>query len=238
MVMTCICIQLPEPVAPPLIEHLAAFDFIAQTYEINGAPVSVTSNISSPNITANGLEIAQDAAATSIIGDLLALLVTGEWVVVIEWTRLAAGTRPANLLIIDDNDLQENFIEIRVTTLAPGSQNVRATDGDTAAFQEGSRFAGLFVASPGLTVGANHRIAVRRVDLSIARSVNGNANENNEDASGSGSPLIVHFSTPMAVAAIGNYHGITGTTAPFYMRSLDIYHADAFDESDLPGFSS
>lgn len=237
MVMVCISVQLPEPATPPLVEHLASFDFINQVYEIDGSPVNVEDNIDSPNITANGLEIAQNATSKSIIGDLLARLVTGEWVVVIEWTRLA-GTAPANLLIIDDNDLQENFIEIRVTTLGPGSQNVRANDGDTTPFQEGTRFAGEFVPVPGLTIGSNHRIAVRRVDESIARSLNGSANENNSDASGSGSPLIVHFSTPMAVAAIGNYHGVSGTTAPFYMRSLDVYHVDAFGESDLPGFSS
>jgi hypothetical protein len=79
---------LDPPAAPT---GAATLDFLAGTYVINGASYAASDIVSNPDrIGASGLQILDFTAnqETSILGDLLALVLTANWTATFEWEQV------------------------------------------------------------------------------------------------------------------------------------------------------
>lgn len=143
---------------------IASIDFVAGSYTVNGITKTAADIIDKPaRVGASGLQILDDDmdGVVATIGDLLTVLLSANWTLVIEYQELATTYITSLLNITDDG---------------PGFSNTWAVDGKPAisrvdyAENTGSFREIQYAASLGLGV---HRVAVTRTSDKLAIAVDG-----------------------------------------------------------------
>ncbi|TPI13881.1 hypothetical protein [Mesorhizobium sp. B4-1-1] len=200
--------MMPGVAAQPLRRHSSgggggisnewSLDFLNEVYTKNGSPVSLADIIDKPErVGANGLEILDNDAdgSVSIIGDLLADLITAAWTVVIEFEKVAIDTL-AELLLVADIDLNHS-IAVDVYTSMQGYDSgfiIRTVDND------GEYRSGV------------HKVAFTRTDNLVGISTDGGA----ADADTTPNTTL----NPMAAAAFGGYPAPDESYDACYIRTM------------------
>lgn len=195
---------------------LAEIDFINEVYTINGAPVAVGDIIDNPGaIDASGLLVPEFGTPIEMLGDLLALMLTANWTVVIEIDVISLTGQIWMMSLIEfPQDGAHDFIQFG--KLGPGNVLFVLDDTGPGATRQADWGA--------ITTGV-HKVAIAREDTRLSISVDGSA-----VVTQGGSIAI----TSLTNATFGGYTGI-GNDRDFYVRSLSVY--DVRDDSDLPDMS-
>ncbi|TPN44858.1 hypothetical protein [Mesorhizobium sp. B1-1-7] len=196
------------------IPTLARINFLTGSYVVNDVTVTAADVIDRPElVTANGLEIVDEASPVAIIGDMLDILLTADWTIVIEWDHF------------DDNG---NIYPLVLS--GPGSDNSIVLRRYAFSFAmdlqdySGSNFR---EATDGEVVGDGiHRVALTRTDAKLAFSIDGRAVV---------SDTSISFGISPTSAAIGDASGILGDIA-ITIRSLTVLAPQ--DDSLLPSLSA
>lgn len=152
--------------ASPYPNSLAVMDFITGDYWIGQTRVGPGDVIDQPSfIGAAGLQIVDTQPnPTHIIGQFLALLISMNWTMVLEWADVFAGSQSLPIWIADTSTaaIEQTFLESNETSIDVYDQPIPGTDRQVTK-------TGL-AAMPG-----TRRAAITRVNSKLAVSVNGGA---------------------------------------------------------------
>lgn len=193
---------------------LASIDFLGETYVVDGVTVTAADIVDHPElITANGLELIEDGDVVNILGDLLALLLTANWTIVLEWNHLDATGEVYPLVITGAGE--DNTVQIRRLS---GSHYLFVEDFGGAGYRG---VADAFAFGDGV-----HKIALTRTNAKLVFSADGRPLATGD---------IDNFALSPTAAAFGGYPGWT-ISPTMYIRSLQIL--DPADDADLPGLSA
>jgi hypothetical protein len=199
-----------------VVASLASIDFVNGAYSVAGVPVTAADIIDQPGLVdpGNGLMIPDQDSAVAMIGDLLALVLTANWTIVVEWEHYDNTGNVYPLVVSGAGD--DNSIVLRryAFSYAMDAQDFagpnfrEATDGEQVL--EGV-----------------HRVAITRTDAKLAFSIDGRAVVSDTSSS---------FSLSPTGAVLGDYGG-GGIMQDFAMaiRSLRVLAPQA--DGALPGLS-
>lgn len=196
----------------------ASLNFAAGTYVVNGVSVAAADVVDQPGlITANGLEVPDNTASAVIdyINDVLALLVAGEWTVVIEYESLwDTGTE---VLLVVSNAGADQFLQL-YRNEAPNPTRIGSTETGDTQYRE--------AIDPTARISGIHRVALTTAASRLSISVNGGTVVSDTSA----------MDATFTRAVIGGYTFDDKTENEFYLRSIDIYAA--LPDADLPALSA
>ena len=205
---------------------IAALDFVAGTYVVNGSTVAAADIIDHPEwITGSGIEVRTANESTEgdgivhFIGDVLDLLLTLDWTIVAEYQELAADGATRILVMQDGAITFADFLMIERENSGNGL-GITVDDFDDG----GSIYRAVNDGAP--RAEGIHRIAFTRTSAHLASSVDGDAVV--EDATASAGVVAIN-------ATIGAGDG-EFLFNDLNFRSITIYPAGA--NSQLPALSA
>jgi len=200
--------------SPPPIDG-TVINFLTESYTVNGITVTAGDVVANPElITVDGLVITEDVV--DIIGDLLTLLLTANYTLVLAWDHLTYTGNIVPLAIINSGTSDDGLIIKRQSS----GEFMNVSD------FSGAHFRGAVDSSA--AVGDNgHKIAVTRTDAKLKFSVDGRS-----VVTYSGDPDT--FAIAPTAASFG---GLPGgfTFAEVRIQSLTVL--DPQDDSLLPSLS-
>ncbi|TIN02684.1 MAG: hypothetical protein E5Y34_06550 [Mesorhizobium sp.] len=190
-------------------------DFIGGSYVVDGVTVTAADVVDHPElITANGLELIEDGDVVNILGDLLALLLTANWTIVLEWNHLSATGQLYPLVLTGAGG--DNVVQIR--RLGSSSHYLFVEDFGGAGYRG---VADNFAFGNGI-----HKIALTRTNTKLVFSADGRAVATGD---------IDNFALSPTAAGFGGYPGWT-ISPTMFIRSLQIL--DPVSDAELPTLSA
>lgn len=192
-------------------------DFINETYTLNGSPVAIGDIIDTPSrVVGGGLEIPQFDTPTEMLGDLLTIMLTANWTIILDVT---VSTLVSAVWLMS---LCKTPVNGSNGTMQLG---IETTD-NLFVYDDAGPGAARNVDWGNITLGA-HRIAIAREDARLSISVDGSV-----AVTGSGSISL----SGLTNATFGNFTGDVNFRQAF-IRAMTIIDEPASDE-DLPSLSS
>ncbi|MER8923433.1 hypothetical protein [Mesorhizobium sp. M0802] len=202
----------PDPI-DPAVDALVVLDFLAETYTRLGETVMLADIIDKPErVGASGLEILDNDVngSVSIVGDLLADLITADWTVVIEFEKVAIDTL-AELLFLGDVDVNHTI----------GFDVYNSMQGYDSGFVVRQ------IENVGEYRSGVHKAAFTRTNAKVSISTDGSAVDTNTTPNTTLNPMVV--------AAFGGFPFPDESYDACFIRKF--YLLPPQDDANLPGLS-
>lgn len=195
-------------------------DFIAGVYGVNGEDVAAADVIDHPElIVGDGLDInfSPDDIAVDIIGDALAVLLTVNWTLVLEYEQASSNFQTKMFTMTEEGTSKT----LEIDRLGASSKRIYALDKVTTLLVREINSSALNGTEAGI-----HRVALTRIDSKFVLSRDGEAIvDSGESLSG----------VTLDYATFGSYHG-DSVWDNCKIRKLIVYPPQ--DDSELPVLSA